>query len=389
MLANIQKNQINYISTGSKKAIGHNSSYADNNSVHVSKRAIDSLKVRIPLEKVKLINPLLIGDYTIVQNSTGLVLDDDDFKQNAPCFNQNGIKTYYKIEKQVTKNQTVESFCTILLSSKVLEGRYFEGIQNSTLYDVHQSLQSQNFIDLSLNDFTEGEITDIDVKYDFITEEKATDFVTTLYNGAKMVKKAVHGCSVYKKDDNCGIQFALRKTDCFKKAPYLKFYEKIRELNFKSTTFYESYLKGNVQLPPELIRCETTIKNKKHLVLLGAEGNTLGYALDNLNTISENAFRYAFRQHINISGVETALIAQNVRKLSTYEQSLGLNLIHLIKHENYSLAGAIVHLSEFLAETKSKKYQIRQKLLHIGCLLDLEVTRDNKFKSDFYAYVNF
>lgn len=388
-MANIQKNQTSYISSVSEKGIGHNYNYANNNSVYVSKRSIDSLKVRIPLEKVKLINPLLMGDYTLVQNSTGLVLNDDDFKQNAPCFNQNGIKTYYKIEKQVTKNQTIESFCTILLSSKVLEGRYFEGIQNSTLYDVHQSLQSQNFIDFSLNDFAEGEITDIDVKYDFISTDKATDFVTTLFNGAKMVKKAAHGCSIYKKDDNCGIQFALRKTDSFKKAPYLKFYEKVRELNFKSNIFYDNYLKGKVQLPPELIRCETTIKNKKHLTLLGAEANTLGYALDNLNTISENAFRYAFRQHINISSVETALIAQNVRKLSTYEQSLGLNLIHLIKHEDYSLVDAIIHLSEFLAETKSKKYQIRQKLLHIGCLLDLKVTRDNKFKSDFYAYVNF
>jgi hypothetical protein len=388
-LANIQHNQNTCININDNTDIKNNRNYGNDNSGYVSKRSIDSLKVRIPLEKVKLINPLLIGDYTIVQNSTGLVLDDDDFKQNAPCFNQNGVKTYYKVEKQVTKNQTVESYCVILLSSKVLGSRYFEGIQNSTLYDVHQSLQNQNFVNFSLNDFAEGEITDVDVKYDFVSNEKATDFVTTLYNGAKMVKKAVHGCSIYKKDDNCGIQFALRKTDCFKKAPYLKFYEKVRELNFKSTIFNESYLKGKVQLPEELMRCETTIKNKKHLTLLGADGNTLGYAIDNIDSISENAFRYAFRQHINISNIETSLLSKKCGKLNSYEKSLGLNLINLIKYENYKLNEAIIYLSEFLAEDKNQKYKIKQKLIGIGNMLDIDTAKDNRFKSDFYAFVKF
>lgn len=388
-MANIQRNQTNYIITNPNTSVIANGSYESNSEVNVSKRSIDSLKVRIPLEKVKLINPLLIGDYSLIQNSTGEVLSDDDFKQNAPCFNHNGIKTYYKIEKQVTKKQTVDEFCTVLLSSKVLGSRYFEGIQNSTLFDVYESLQNQNFVNFSLNDFVEGEITDIDVKYDFVPNEQATDFVTTLYNGAKLVKKAVHGCSVYKKDDNCGIQFALRKTDCFKKAPYLKFYEKIRELNFKSTIFNESYLKGKVQLPPELMRCETTIKNKKHLALLGADGNTLGYTLDNINLISENAFRYAFRQHINFSNIETDLLSKKCGKLNSYEKSLGLNLVSLIKYENYTLSGAIIYLSEFLAENKYQKYIIKKKLINIGNVLDIEIAKDNRFKSDFYDFIKF
>lgn len=388
-MTNIQSNQVNHISIDQKTDIRSNYSNWNNSSINVSKRSIDSLKVRIPLAKVELINPLLLGDYTLVQNSTGLILDDDDFKQNAPCFNQNGIKTYYKIEKQVTQNQTVDTFCTILLSSKVLGNRYFDGIQNSTLNEVYDSLQNQNFVNFSLGDFVEGEITDIDVKYDFVSNQKATDFVATLYNGAKMVKKAVHGCSVYKKEDNCGVQFALRKTDCFKTAPYLKFYEKVRELNFKSTAFYQSYIKGKVQLPPELIRCETTIKNKKHLRLLGAEGNTLGYALDNINSISENAFRYAFRQHINMSSIETDLITEKCMKLSSYEKSLGLNLISLIKFEDYNIEDAIRHLSEFVAENKNQKYKIRQKLKAIVNILDIDTAKDNRFKSDFYDFVKF
>ena len=388
-MANVQRNQIKYIKSTSGIVINDNYEYNNNASNHISKRVIDSLKVRIPLERVKMINPLLIGDYTIVQNSTGVILDDDDFKQNAPCFNQNGVKTYYKIEKQVTQNQTVDSFCTILLSSKVLENRYFEGIQNSTIQDVYYSLQNQNFIDVSFNDFVEGEITDIDVKYDFVSNEKATDFVTTLYNGAKMVKKAVHGCSLYKKDDNCGIQFALRKTDCFKKSPYLKFYEKVRELHFKSNVFYNSYLKGRIQLPEELIRCETTIKNKKHLKLLGAEGNTFGYALNNIDSISENAFKYAFRQHINISNIETDLLTKKCGKLNSYEKSLGLNLVNLIKYENHTLDGAIIHLSEFLAEDRNQKYIIKKKLINIGNILDIETVKDNRFKTEFYDFIKF
>ena len=135
---------------------------------------------------------------------------------------------------------------------------------------------------------------------DLIPRVEAVKIIDTVYNLAKPKKLAIEACSIYRRKDNLGIQFALRKTSRYINCPYLKFYEKVRELKYKSKDFYFEQLQA-VDLPKEIIRIETTIKNKKHFKHFGQRSTALTHIIDNLENIATLAFKKAFDVHLEFS----------------------------------------------------------------------------------------
>jgi len=88
--------------------------------------SIDSLKIRIPLNQIKIIDPSLNSRWLLVNEKTGDV-DENYFKENSFKVSSEGISIRYAIEKQQTASQVIQPFLIILLPAKILCNRYFEG----------------------------------------------------------------------------------------------------------------------------------------------------------------------------------------------------------------------------------------------------------------------
>ena len=92
--------------------------------------AIDSLKIRIPLNRVQILDEGIREMVVRVSARTGEVLEE---KQNTKeSRDEHGIKTVYSIEKRATKFDTIE-YLVVLVNAKQLKERYFEGIKGKTL----------------------------------------------------------------------------------------------------------------------------------------------------------------------------------------------------------------------------------------------------------------
>lgn len=339
---------------------------SDNQAFNFSSPTIDSTKVRIPLSKVEILDPRLGNHLVLVDVDTGQTVDEV-FKSNSLAINENGIKTKYVLERQITSNQTVEEYLTFLIQSKLLKERYFDGINHNTIKLVYDALMTHNVVRFSFKDFMDSaELTDTDVTVDGTCSKPVLEIVRTLECNAIPRKKAAEAMSCYKKKDNLGIGFALRKTKSFRKAPYLKFYEKVRELEYNSKEFFTTYIKGSVKLPVELLRIETTIKNRKHYKLLGLANNTMRTVLDNLKSVSLAAFQAAFSVHVNQNIVYVGRL-QQMAKLNINDRILIQYLITLCDGE-YTFETAVEYVIDTLCNGKRERYNMKkriQKLLDV------------------------
>lgn len=230
--------------------------------------ATDSAKLRIKLDKVQDLSPTITQEWVLVNSSTGEV--SPHFKSKAYLHEHNGISTRFLVEKQINSKQVLVDYLTIGINSKQLEERYLEGISYNTTGKLYNYLMSLGLCKFSYQDFLEAELTDIDFKKDMILEE--FDKIIELMRAHAKPRTTGRGLTVFKSKTERAIQFSERKSTSYKTAPYVKLYDKLKDLVHRSNTFAEAY---DIKVQPNTIRIEGTIKNKKHLRSLGIKGNTL------------------------------------------------------------------------------------------------------------------
>lgn len=247
---------------------GFNGSITGTNIGQIS---VDSLKIRIPLNLVTVINKDLISHWYLVNDLSGEI-DPKVYKEKCYLFEDKGIKVKFAIEKQVISDQSIKEFLIILVSSKILKQRYFEGITEENLKTVYDEIIGLKVVDFSYNDFIAGECTDCDFKKD-IRVKSLKVIIHDIVTRVKPSKKKDEGYRSFDRKDNNGIEFSDRKTTSFKTNPFLKMYDKEIELRTKSFEFSTSYLRG-IDFG-NICRVETTVKNKKHFRYLGISETSL------------------------------------------------------------------------------------------------------------------
>lgn len=342
-------------------------------------RVIDSLKIRIPFHLVSIENEVLGDEYVLVSTRTGEEFEDENFKSNAYSHKYNGITTHYKIEKQITRHRTVEEYLVILVTSKILQHDYFKGIQSYTILDVYNRLMNETIVYFTFESFMNGECTDVDIKYDVLPNAPVKRIVENLYEQVIPQRQAHKACSVYKQKSNLGIQFALRKTQAFLSHPYLKFYEKVRELNSKSLLFNETYLSG-FQLPVEILRCETTIKNKKHFKALGQLSTTLKDIIGNLETVSKEAFEKAFKAHI-MDYKEVNVNSLPAGKTMNTADLLVYDAVKSRMKMGSSFEFACIGVINSCAATKEQRYKLKKRIQKVFDVMEVpDVEKLTKFQ---------
>jgi hypothetical protein len=260
--------------------------------------AMDSVSIRIPLTAVKIIDSELQVLYHTFNGSTGeekaVVRTTNVVKLDS------GIKTKFSIEIQFNKdNQKVEHL-VVMLTSKMLKSRYFEGIHSGTIQVVFDFLMDQNSVVFSMEEFMSAQCVDIDFKHDFtaskLTMKQALKVMEGQYikTGRKHSFCEGHGLTnrqSAKSETNIGLQFNDRKTTSIHTSPYMKIYFKTGELLTKSNIFALSHLN---ELPEDLIRVEFTIKNKEHLKISNMP-NTLEGLLNTPQEVINEAYEKTLR----------------------------------------------------------------------------------------------
>lgn len=231
--------------------------------------AVDSLKVRIPLKDVSIIESNLFGAKYVIDANTHEV--ESEFTKNRHTVQSHGITTSYGIESQVTANQKVVDYLVLLFNSKLLGRNYFDGIHSENIREVYDSVMSQGVVSFTYESFLSSSATDVDYKNDLIEnnfEEKMKHMVLYAYPS----KKINRGVNKFDTKTSQGIEFGKRAT-ATSSYPYLKFYAKTMELIHNSREFYRSFL--TEEDLPSIVRCEFTIKNKKHFKKYGIEDTSL------------------------------------------------------------------------------------------------------------------
>lgn len=324
--------------------------------------SIDSLKLRLPLSKVKLLNSELADTWVTAKlnTDTGEIVYDDNktFKGSSYSIEQDGIKTKYLIEK-VNTGRGVKEYCCILFNSKLLKQRYFEGITRNNIKDVYNALMSHNAINVDFNVFLSSACTDTDFKKDYYVG----NILQVLNDFEKLTissKDSRRGVNLYNKKDNRGIEWGKRKT-ATPGIPFIKFYDKKRELEYNSTEFYEKYIKDNKNVfkeDKELIRVEYTIKGKKHLQSFSKtgiiekilpDGSKERYCYEGRNTLSnylnmfEEVKQYfmisVLNKHIDNRKIGDIMGRYNIEQITgDLEQDLSYSDIILLNNMKYYLS---------------------------------------------------
>lgn len=265
--------------------------------------AIDSLKLRVRVDKVNFTpeGKRLLLDKKVLLSledikellNEGMDLEDledqseEDFKRYAYIpedLEEQGIKVrFLVVSRHFTFNPELSGdYLEMLLNSKLLKERYFEGITLETVKALWQEVNSLGLFEISFEDFLSGEVVDIDIKMD-IEGISSSDFGRFIYLLNNLKEGELHLST-----NNLGLQYSYRhKMKQYISKPFVKLYYKPTELLNSSPTFYYNFLQpfhGKRAYKLKLARVEGTIKNLKHLRSLGIQSNKFHVVLEKLTS---------------------------------------------------------------------------------------------------------
>lgn len=265
--------------------------------------AIDSLLLRIPTSLVQSMDSRLTDIHGVINIDSGEI-DEASFKLQAVDFwnEDETIKCKALVRNVTTSKYQSEECLLILLNSKILGSRYFEGLTVHNILDVYSIItQELRICEIGLKEFCKCKATDIDFRLD--SRMKLGEWNQMLDSIALLTKPSTesgHGYRRFKptkaNPHNHGIQFSERATKSFK-TPFLKFYHKQLELETKSADFYFNHL-SNVNIEG-IVRVETTVKNRDHAKSLGIKDTTLEALLTLNQTQLQSVFQRTLDKHLD------------------------------------------------------------------------------------------
>jgi len=230
---------------------------------------IDSFLLRVPLDQVEILNELEFNRFEKRDKCTGEITD---IKKDCVDLTESGIPLYFQI-RTIPINGIKADYLMLLINSKQLKERYFEGITTSTIKLIYNYIIGKKIVYFSYETFINSYCTDIDFKKDFIINMDFVKFIRDLYSCVKDSSKEI--TQKFTKKTNQGIQFSNRKVSNYGNKPFNKLYNKNLDLLNHSKLFYECFLLNEFEIPYNLIRTEFTVKDKKHFSYFGIESNVL------------------------------------------------------------------------------------------------------------------
>lgn len=216
------------------------------------------MTILVPLDSVTIVSNTFLQSYTKVYES-GEIEDNEDFYNYSAATSCDGIKfkvAQCNLMNGTFKNQTCLQF---VVTSKMLKGKYFEGINAANFRDVINYINSLNIVYIPYEVALQGICTDIDIKRDFAVTKLLFD------EQVKILKElTLHDKKKHIEVQSGNLMYNTRKA-AKPSEPFVKFYYKTDELQTKSYEFYNKFLSDYYYaIERGLQRVEVTLKNGKH-----------------------------------------------------------------------------------------------------------------------------
>tara|TARA_R110001592_G_scaffold341948_1_gene631395 strand:+ start:281 stop:1384 length:1104 start_codon:yes stop_codon:yes gene_type:complete len=327
--------------------------------------SIDSLKIRIPTSELKDWDKLLNESMITVDAETKSIIDKE-FKRYSQKFYLDNFSLYASIENiRISSNSTVDCV-TLLINSKQLGSKYFDGITLYTIPIIYELVTSLKIIECSFDTFMNAGVTDIDFKKDFyIIFDEYKELIEGVRTMTRESKMKDSGHNPIKGKMNYGIEWSKRKTTKYLSAPFLKIYHKHFELSTPtkdkgSLDFANRYL-SHIDTT-DIIRVETTVKNKEHLKRLEIglkEFNLkeiLSLSVENKDKILSKAF------NTHLLPRSKSLSFKNKSELTPANQVYLKALLGLINEANFTFNRATNYLINSIDNASSKSKTKKQLL---------------------------
>lgn len=245
---------------------------------------IDSLRVRVKMDRLKILDKRIITRYIAYYHDLQALDNDydgeyfgDEYKNPEPYTKIiNGITYRFYPKAYITPRKTAEEYMVFQISAKMLKSKYFEGITKHNIQDIVNDINSFNVVRVSLQEFLQGFISDIDICINQLIALKPLKIAFGLIqNFALPGKKPLINMFFQHQNEktlNVGLEFNKREK-ASNTTPYCKIYHKGFELQTKSKDFYNNYLVPmKASVIDNLVRYEFTIKASKHKKYLHSKG---------------------------------------------------------------------------------------------------------------------
>ena len=229
---------------------------------------IDSLKLRIRKDKIKVLDKRLISDFIKYYPAEDLI--DEQVNNAEPLvIIVNGITYRFYFKAFITESKTAQEYLVLQISAKMVKQAYFDGITIKNYKSIVDDINALNVVKIDYQTFLDGLVSDIDICINQLIDEKSlkTAFSLILNNPKASKKPLLHHISKthhIKGIINLGIDFNKREK-ATNTTPYIKIYHKGIELQTKSNEFFTTYLSPvKKSFIDNLVRYEFTIKAHKH-----------------------------------------------------------------------------------------------------------------------------
>jgi hypothetical protein len=334
------------------------------NKSFLQESSIDSLRYRIELEKVEIIDKNLLA-YIVnqkVNTETGEIIEESFQKTNSLKIKLNGYIIHFAINKILDSDKTLKSYLTILINSKILENDYLQGIRMNNIEKVYNRIIDCKVINITFEDFlSKGKVSDVDIKKDVeISKEDFIKGMLELDRNTLTNKKEGFGVSKWTNKNNVGIQWQRRETATNSK-PYIKLYYKqieaiakdAKQLNENETPFFDTHIGLNNL--KNIVRIETTMKS-----ILANQYNFKDNTLLTLLKATQSDLNEILVKSLNANLEPRKLKVRNVKQgLKPLDNIIYIHLLNMVSNQkftfDYSLEYTLAHFTNKVEKSRMKK----------------------------------
>ena len=327
---------------------------------------IDSLKLRIPISQLDSFDNSLNDVFVTTNVTTGEI--EKEFKKTAKQYQCDNYSFYVSLANIKHSGRHFEDCIILLLNSKQIESRYFEGLTLDSIKVVYNKVVELGILNCSLDTFLRGVPTDIDFKKDYQME---MDNYKEIIQGCSLMSKNSSqvdiGKRVFNSSTNQGISWGKRESSKYIANPFTKIYHKGLEFitpkeNKGAKEFKDRYL--NHIDTNDIIRIETTVKNKRHLesLKLDLKYFTLFDLLSMTPKQNDWVITSAINKHLN---KRTRLMVFKDKVELRPQHQVELNaLIGFTSQMNWSLIRSIEFMSNNITN-KDTKSRLKKRLTNL------------------------
>lgn len=346
----------------------------------LGKPKIDSLRLILPLDAVELNDDYIDFDYTTINNNTGQVVDEGTKRRFYNPDLKNSLT--YQIS-HIVKDKMYFPVVKIGFSSKVCKSLYFQGIDKTTSILAYKQLQEEGIVKCSIETFLNAQPVDVDICKDVIVH----DLDKTIHIASELTRPTTQanlGKNVFRGSTNKGIEWGKRDKvgRGYKTKQFLKFYAKALELQYNSTDFFNEYIEPlqhlksrefefesyiikssakNYDLPSNLLRVETTIKDKAHFRSYGLEVSTF----KDLLSIESESLLNMLRRPIYIHMTSRRIIEPREGMSTTHKTYLTLLKVWAETYQTSLMESAIVLSRDIEPDNKTSRYRLKKTFVKL------------------------